>query len=188
MAAFARPRPEDSVYREAEARGPTGVVYVDEISPEEIFGARRGFTWGGHDKVYLASGEAVAVARFAEWNLLRNRSGAFQQIGEVPVGRNGAIIAGGAGLFGIVMELDDGLEVVESDGVRFRVDEPVTRWRVFPRSIRYENHLHVVLADRVEIFSFNGDLQADQDRKLLGIRYGGWSRRRTDSDSQMGTR
>jgi hypothetical protein len=164
------------------------MVYVGEIRPEEIFGARAGFTWGGHDKVYLASEEEVAVARFADWNLLRDRDRAFQQIGGVPLRMNKGVIAGGAGLFGIVMELDDGLEVVESNGARFHVDGPVTRWRVFPRSIRYENHLHVVLEDRLEILSFNGELEADQEKKLLGIKYGRSSRRPTNSDSQMGTR
>jgi hypothetical protein len=184
MAAFARPRPEDSVYWQAEARLPTGVVFVDEIAPEEIFGSRRGFTWGGHDKVYLASGEAIAAVRFAEWDLLEQRNRAFRQIGEVAAERNGAIISAGAGLFGIVMEFDDGLKVVESNGATFRVAEPVTRWRVFPRSIRYENHVHVVMEDRLDILSFNGELETDEDRKIVGIRYGGWSQSETNRDSQ----
>ena len=48
--------------------------------------------------------------------------------------------------------------------------EPIN-WRVFPRSKFYENHLHIVYPDRLEILSFNDDYFVDQEKKKAGIRY-----------------
>ena len=71
-------------------------------------------------------------------------------------------------LFGTVVEFDSGLVVLTSDGNRHRVaGEPVS-WRVFPRSRHYEDHLHVIYDDRLEVHSFNHDYACRPARKNFG--------------------
>ena len=45
--------------------------------------------------------------------------------------------------------------------------EPVN-WRAFPRARHYQNQLHVVRDDHLEVLSFNHDYLVDQDSKRLG--------------------
>jgi hypothetical protein len=47
----------------------------------------------------------------------------------------------------------------------------VVRWRVYPRSKNYLNHLHLVYEDRLEIYSFNHDALVNQETKKIGIEY-----------------
>ena len=56
---------------------------------------------------------------------------------------------------------------------------PITRWRVYPRSMNYENHLHVILDDRIEIYSFNHDYFLSQQEKEIGIQFTVEKHRRT---------
>jgi len=46
--------------------------------------------------------------------------------------------------------------------------EPVN-WRIFPRSKHYENQLHIIYNDRLEIISFNHDYFVNQNEKWAGI-------------------
>ena len=75
-------------------------------------------------------------------------------------------------MFGTVVELDSGLIVICSDETIVDVcGEPVS-WRVFPRSRHYENHLHVIHDDHLEVLSFNHDYLVDQQTKVSGISLG----------------
>ena len=60
-----------------------------------------------------------------------------------------------------------------SDDQPYIMQFPVVRWRVFPRSKHYVNHLHVILDDRIEIYSFNNDYFVDQRSKKAGIGFDG---------------
>lgn len=75
-------------------------------------------------------------------------------------------------MFGTVVELDSSLMVICSDEEILNVcNEPVS-WRVFPRSRHYENHLHVIHDNRLEVLSFNHDYLIDQQAKVSGISLG----------------
>ena len=39
------------------------------------------------------------------------------------------------------------------------------------RSLNYENHLHVILDDKIEIHSFNQDYFLNQEEKKMGIQF-----------------
>ena len=81
----------------------------------------------------------------------------------------GEIVSAGVAVFGTVMEFDNAIVLHLSNGkIKTIKGEPV-RWRVFPRSRHYENHLHIIYDDRLEIWSFNHDYFVDQSAKRLGI-------------------
>ena len=77
-------------------------------------------------------------------------------------------ICAGVGLFGNVIEYENGLLIMQSNNEFFDIKGPITRWRMFPRSVRYENQLHVVLDEKLEIYSFNSDYFIDQEEKVFG--------------------
>lgn len=58
-----------------------------------------------------------------------------------------------------------------SDDTLITFPEAVARWRVYPRSKRYENHLHVIYEDRLTVYSYNHDYFVDQAYKVKGIQY-----------------
>lgn len=61
-----------------------------------------------------------------------------------------------ATVFGAIVELDDSLLVLASDGTSRKLREPIN-WRCFPRSSRYINHLHITYENQVRIFAFVHD-------------------------------
>ena len=73
--------------------------------------------------------------------------------------------------FGNIIECENALIVIQSDNDSFTIEEPITRWRVYPRSKNYENHLHVILDDRIEIYSFCHDYFINQNEKEIGIQF-----------------
>lgn len=84
--------------------------------------------------------------------------------------RDGAqIVSAKVALFGTVVELQNGLRVIPSAGAVVRLDGEPVCWRVFPRSYHYENQMHIIYDDRMEVLSFNHDYFVDQKSKLSGI-------------------
>ena len=81
------------------------------------------------------------------------------------------VIGGSTAYFGNIIEFIDSLWVLRSDGQIMRVNKPVTQWRIFPRSINYENQLHIVLNDSLDIYSFNHDYFISQADKTMGLAF-----------------
>jgi len=86
----------------------------------------------------------------------------------------GDVVSGRTALFGTIIECDNALVIVPSEGPQFTLSGEPVNWRIFPSSKHYENHLHIIYEDRIEIFSFNHDYFVDQDAKRSGIRYWSW--------------
>ncbi len=63
--------------------------------------------------------------------------------------------------------------VDQSDGALFEINEPITRWRVFNRSVNYENHLHVILDDSLCIYGFLHDYMRNDRDKVMGAYFEG---------------
>ena len=83
----------------------------------------------------------------------------------------GKIIKGGNAYFGTIIECENAIVVLTGEKEFFNIPGSATRWRVYPRSFNYENHLHVIKDDRLEIYSFNNDYFRDQYDKNFGIRF-----------------
>jgi len=78
----------------------------------------------------------------------------------------GNVISGRTAVFGVIIECENAIVVLPSAGriMTFR-GEPIN-WRVFPRSKHYENQLHLIYDERLEVYSFNHDYFVDQDKKI----------------------
>lgn len=138
------------------------------IPSDELFG-RQGFSWASNDKIYQSTPGRISVLKYQPWkDEPENR---VQQIDEISIQSwKGDIVSAGVAVFGTVIEFDNAIVVHLSNGdVKTIPGEPV-RWRVFPRSKNYENQLHVVYEDRLEIWSFNQDYFVDQETKTLGVK------------------
>lgn len=84
---------------------------------------------------------------------------------------NGRVLECGSAYFGNVVEFEKKLTVFRSDDTEYSINKPVVRWRVYPRSHNYENHLHIILEDCIEILSFNHDYFVEQNDDKLGVTY-----------------
>lgn len=151
--------------------------YVKTFDSTEIFDHDGGMSWANQEKLYLSSPGQLNVVRYVQKNVLPDYESEsdgqpFEQLGILKFPSTYThILGGGVPLFGTILEHESGLLIIQSDGHLHQVSGPVTRWRVFPRSKRYENHLHVVFDDHLEIFSFNHDYFVEQHSKLSGIEY-----------------
>ena len=159
------------------------------INDNEIFSNHNGnnkLSWGNADKIYKASNNGIDVVHFNQFNVkYMSNNDLYDLNGNHQILTNkqhieflpwkGQIIAGNAAYFGTIVECENAI-VVLYDTLNDNYDSltiqgPITKWRIYPRSIRYENHLHIILSDRVEIYSFNNDYFQDQNTKKFGIKF-----------------
>ena len=161
LAAYYKTRAEPRVYR----RSFHGLISEEEIflDSEEPVGA---YSWAAQDKICQAANGSIRVAKYQPWD----EETPIQLLGSLPLDRHGeTIVSAKVAMFGTVVELDSSLIVISSDGAIRSIDGEPVSWRVFPRSRHYENHLHIIYDDRLEIFSFNHDYLIDQRTKISGI-------------------
>lgn len=137
------------------------------VSAGEIFQSS-GYSWANKDKIYQASSGRISVAKYQPWE--ENEEDRLRLIDKINLAAwKGDIVAAGVAVFGTVIECDNALVVLLSDGNSVTIPGEPVRWRVFPMSRHYENQLHVIYDDRFEIWSFNHDYFVDQKSKKLGI-------------------
>jgi len=140
------------------------------ISGEEIF-EERGVSWALQDKLYLFRKGKLTAARYRQ-RYVNDGDDAFERLGVLDVGdKSEKFVSAGVSLFGTIIQTNRQLVVLGSDGSVFRITRPVTRWRVFPRSDRYTNQLHVIFDDCLTIYSFNHDYFVEQDAKVSGVNF-----------------
>jgi len=149
--------------------------YDSEISEEKIFNSVNSInsiSWGIEDKIYKATDQGfdiIKVNNFANPNEGEEKFTKLNSVGFKPW--KGKVIHGGTAYFGNIVESENALVVILSNGKSLTIPGPITRWRVYPRSLNYENHLHVILNDCIEIYSFNHDYFLNQEDKKIGIQF-----------------
>jgi hypothetical protein len=147
------------------------IVFDRDINESTIFGNHglNGLSWGTNEKIYYAADNTLEVVRFKNYNsddeLFTDRKTFNFQAWK------GRILKGGISYFGTIIECENALVVLSGDDNFYNIQGEITRWRVYPRSINYENHLHVIKNDRLEIYSFNDDYFKNQDDKDFGIQF-----------------
>lgn len=146
------------------------------VDDQQIFHSR-GYSWGTQDKLCQARNGQVHIVKYTPWNdAFEDR---FKDLGVIELAAwKGDVVSGGTALFGMVIESDNALVVVPSQGRPITLSGEPVNWRTFPRSKHYENQLHVIYGDRIEILSFNHDYFVDQETKRSGIRFREFSRAR----------
>lgn len=133
---------------------------------EQIFGAQ-GYSWGVQDKLCQVRQNAIRVVKYEPWK--RDES-PIRELGDIRFESwKGEIVSACTTNFGMIVELENALVVFPSDGRPVTIPGEPVNWRVFPRSRRYENQLHVCYEGRMEIYSFNHDYLVDQQQKLSGF-------------------
>jgi hypothetical protein len=139
------------------------------LSGEEMFGSS-GYAWGAQDRICQARNGTVTVIRYEPWaDTAEQRIGRLGSV-QLPF-TPGTIVSGKVSLFGILLEFDDSILVITSDGHTTHLQGEPINWRVFPRSKHYENQLHVIYNDHLDILSFNHDYFIPQHEKLAGFTF-----------------
>ena len=146
------------------------------VTSQELWG-ERGYAWGVQDKLCMATADGIHVLKYQPWEKTPEQR--IRSLGIAHTQRwKGKVISASTMPFGVILELDNALVVYPSRGNPITLPGEPVNWRAFPRAKHYENQLHVVWDDRLEIFSFNEDYLVDQDEKILGISVLGSSSKR----------
>jgi hypothetical protein len=148
-------------------------VFNKIIDPSEIFGSNPGsandIVWGSREKMYRFSAGRITVANYESSGKAEDPVEKFEQVGHVGFNPESEIIATGTAPFGTVLEMEDRIMVLRSDGFSEVFNGTPIHWRVFPRSEHYSNQLHIVYEDALEIISFTHDYFVDQGKKMFGF-------------------
>jgi hypothetical protein len=160
------------------------------ISANELFKTdekinnRFNISWGIEDKIYRATPNGFEIIKFNNYANEEEGEEKYKRLQSVNLQAwKGQIINGGSAYFGNIIECENALVVTLSNGKFLTIPGPITKWRVYPRSLNYENHLHVIKDDRIEIFSFNQDYFLEQEDKRIGIEFDKYKRVRKPTNS-----
>jgi hypothetical protein len=120
--------------------------------------------------MYKISGGAISVSNYnSSYKSEKKSNSKFEYLGGQNLPFDGDVVSTGTAPFGTVLEMDDRMIVLRSDGeIEVFPGEPV-HWRVFPRSEHYSNQLHIIYEDYVDIISFTHDYFVNQQEKIFGF-------------------
>jgi hypothetical protein len=138
--------------------------FKETVPADEIFG-HVGYSWARRSRIVQSERGVVRVAKFDP----RQEGEEELQLLTQHTIASDAVVSGGVAVFGTIVESDDSLEIVETSGNVTTIRGEPVRWRVYPRSKHYENHLHIIYSDRLEVWSFNHDYFVDQKSKAWGV-------------------
>lgn len=147
-------------------------VSKDIIDESRIFGDQKGFSWGSNEKFYKYTDGKLAIVNFVQSGVKNGDNEAFGNRRIISLDEwKGDVISCGVGYFGTIIECENAIVVLLSDGSIVTLPVRAVRWRVYPRTLRYENHLHIIKDDAIDIYSFNNDYFVNQKSKDYGIEY-----------------
>jgi hypothetical protein len=139
------------------------------VSAQSIF-HDSGFSWANREKIYQASNGVIRTMRYVPWD--EAPESRFQRLPDIHLAPwKGEVVSAGVAMFGTIVECENCLVVILSDGNCVTIPGEPVRWRVFPRSRHYENQLHVIYEDRLDVWSFNHDYFVDQSAKVSGLEH-----------------
>lgn len=147
--------------------------YFAEYYDAEIFNSnnQHHISWGNQEKLYMVSNNEIRIVRSHGLNRGFEKSDMFEEPKIVLQTWKGEVIAAGSAYFGVVLECENALVVLLSNGETYSIPGPITKWRTYPRSHNYENHLHVIFDDKITIYSFNNDYFVNQKSKDFGVEF-----------------
>jgi len=182
MALFKWNMTKDKLNREKPLRDFDLNINDHDIFKEENI--KHFISWGIEDKIYKASEGGFEIIKYNNYANKEKGEERFTRLKTFNLNAwKGKVINGGTTYFGNIVESENALIVIRSDGKSLTIPGPITKWRVYPRSINYENHLHVILDDRIEIYSFNHDYFLNQETKEIGIQFSSEKHTRTQKTS-----
>jgi hypothetical protein len=129
-------------------------------------------SWGIADKIYKARNGGFEIIKYNNYANEEKGEKKFQKLTSINLQAwKGKVTNGGSAYFGNIVECENALIVILSDNQIITIPGPITRWRAYPRSMNYENHLHVILDKSIDIYSFNQDYFLNQEDKTIGIQF-----------------
>lgn len=141
-------------------------------------------SWGIADKLYKAKNGGFEIIKYNNYANEEKGEQKFKKLTSFNLHAwKGKVTNGGSAYFGNIVECENALIVILSDNQIITIPGPITRWRVYPRSMNYENHLHVILDDCIQIYSFNQDYFLSQEEKTIGIQFKNEKSKRTPRGS-----
>ena len=146
------------------------------VSENKLFHSSKGkgsLSWGSGDKIYRTNSKGLSLITYNRSFDFdpKNKEVEFTDAKSIKIDNwGGTILSGGNSYFGTVVELEEKLLVLLSNNTSFSINGPVVRWRLYPRSLRFQNQMHIILNDKIEIYSFNHDFLLEQNNKIYGIK------------------
>jgi hypothetical protein len=149
-------------------------VKKGEFEEDQIFKGNQDrqpyLSWGSNEKIYRAVQGGIEMVRFN--NYAKEDDSIFSEAKLIPLQNwKGNVLSAYTAYFGTILHCENAVVVMLSDGTYYNIPGEASRVRIFPRSLNYENHLHVILDDRLEIYSFNNDYFVDQKSKDFGFAF-----------------
>jgi hypothetical protein len=155
-------------------------TYINDKTIFEVKNKKHFVSWGIEDKLYKATEGGFEIIKINNYANADKGQKQFNRLKTVDFNAwKGKVINGGTAYFGNIVECENALVVIQSDSKILTIEGPITKWRIYPRSMNYENHLHVILDDRIEIYSFNHDYFLNQENKEIGIEFKAEKHRRS---------
>ncbi|NEP56262.1 MAG: hypothetical protein F6K31_04465 [Symploca sp. SIO2G7] len=151
--------------REFQKNFSSSEIFANRINNEPLK-----FTWGSYDKICLLTENHIELVRY--YPRAKNETKKFVNLGSVKIQNSiGDIISADSSFFGIVLEAEESLLVVNSRLEHKHFGGEPVNWRVFPRSRNYTNQLHIIYDDSLHIYSFTHDYFVNQQSKKIGMAF-----------------
>ena len=122
------------------------------LFPANVFGINHGrcLTWCWKVTFYFAVNHSLRVFKFSDLH------GALEQIEQVHFfAWKGDFVSAGSADCGTVVELDNAICLFDDwehkDGHCTTISGSVTRWRFYPRLYAFNNHVHIIFDERLDI-------------------------------------
>lgn len=146
---------------------------IKEFDANELFD-KRGLTWGVGDKICSLRDGEISIYRYKR--NIKNDEEKFTKLESFYDERISFsnIIKTGSAPWGYILEYRTMLLIIQSNGELIKIEhenQEIVNWRIFTRSVRYSNQLHVIFEDNISIYSFNNDYFQNQFEKNIGIRF-----------------
>jgi len=125
-------------------------------------------SWGNERKIIRAKNNGIEIAKYIQSRIEDERFfskqdseyyyNGFTKSKFIPLQQwKGYVISGNTSHFGTIIECENALVIIQNNDSFYNIPGPIVRWRCFPKSKNYTTHLHVILEDRIEIYSFIND-------------------------------
>ena len=126
---------------------------TENLTERDVY--EKSIAWGAHDKIYRITGNSLESFRFTSTEKRPD-------LGKVSLpGNADEVVSVRAALFGVAIEFDSSLMVVKSDGSCTFFDGEPINISTFSRSRSYENQLHLIMDDHLNVCSLNSNLDSE---------------------------
>lgn len=131
------------------------IKYKDLYFENLIFNDSVGMlSWALNGYIYKAVEGGLESVKFTQ-RLMQKDYSPFSNAKFIPFQAwKGRIINAGDSSFGVLIECEYALVIMNNENDYINIQGPIARWRVFSEQEKYKKLLHVILEDKISIYSF----------------------------------